>query len=167
MDRHTNNILQSISRTTVYHSQSRFTKIVIVIVRDKISRIFYVSDFIYKTKIYLRIFCGQSAAQLLMDWRVACHRRWDHHKPSSKFVKFSLSLFCLHFCLCSVYFPIISDNSSDEFWFATNWAFFYSNQHIRSWSHGHMYLFIAPQREPFTDLRWFGDGIHHISKRGT
>ena len=26
-----------------------------------------------------------------------------------------------------------------------------------------MYLFIAPQREPFTDLRWFGDGIHHIS----
>ena len=30
-----------------------------------------------------------------------------------------------------------------------------------------MYLFIAPQREPFTDLRWFGDGIHHISKRGT
>ena len=31
---------QSISRTTVYHSQSRFTKIVIVIVRDKISGIF-------------------------------------------------------------------------------------------------------------------------------
>ena len=121
--RHTNNIHQSILRTTVYHSQSRFTEIVIVIVRDKISRIFYVSDFIYKTKIYLRTLCGQSAGQRLMDWRVACHRRWDHHEPSSQFVKFSISLFCPQFYLCSVYFPIISDSSSDEFWFATNWAF--------------------------------------------
>ena len=151
---------QRISCTTVYHSQSRCTKIVIVIVRDKISRIFYVSDFIYKTKIYLRTFCGQSAAQRLMDWRVACHRRWDHHKPSSQFVKLSISLFCQSFV--SAVFIFRSSAIVQVMNFGSQQIeLFYSNQHIRSWSHLHMYLFIAPQRAFYrSEVVWWWHPPH-------